>query len=146
MDTYAGEVTMRMPTARTKFYPVICLILVLWLACGPAGHIAGATSLRLDPGLAGIVTADQIPLIVIDRDPNLIWSVIGLKPDYAGMDALVQKFLRSADSSVVARLVLNSRDLVTLEELAPGSYWVTTGGMVSADGERLLWSLPLKIK
>ena len=136
---------MRIPLVSTKVYSAACLLLVLWLSCAQAGHKAGAASLQLDPGLAGIVTASQVPLIVIDRDPNLIWSVIGLEPDYAGMDDLVRKFLRSAHSSVVARLVLKSQGQTWLEELAPGHYWVTTDGLVSAGGERLLWSLPLTV-
>jgi hypothetical protein len=124
----------------------LCLITVLYLlsygGCGRSLPDAGAITVVLDSGLNLSGEEAATGLLVIDRDPNIIWSNVRLDGGYATQDELVESFLAAVDLHVVAKGEL-AESYALLHGLGIDKYWIITADLVRSGDERLLWSLPL---
>ena len=125
--------------ASRRVFPLLFLPYLLAItACEPSRSDIGSIAVVAGYGLVRC----ECDLIVIDRDPNIIWSEVKYSRAYCSVDELVTGFLAAARESAVAtgRLREGRADI---SFSGPGKYWVLTDGLIKLEGERLLWSLPL---
>jgi hypothetical protein len=129
-------------TPRLLLLLIPCLALLTYGGCGRSTPGPVDLTVVLDSGMNLAGEGSATGLLVIDRDPNIIWSNVKFGRGYATQDELVQRFLVAVAGHVVATgELVDGRALLC--GLGSDKYWVVTAGLVRVRQERLLWSLPL---
>ncbi|MBW7998151.1 MAG: hypothetical protein FVQ81_16595 [Candidatus Glassbacteria bacterium] len=132
--------------ARKLTFQLICSTALVISACGPTGPGESELAVSFDPGLLERVGSAATGLLVIDEDPNIIWSRLKLESVFASQRELVDGFLAAAENSALARGRLDGTEPTKLGGLEPGCCWVITTDGIPDGEELLIWSLPAAVE
>ena len=134
------------PSAR-KSCPVAVLAIVLALfgSCREKDPSQSDIVARLGLSIISAIHSQKITLLLVDEDPNVLYSLIKFERVYNSQDELMAELGRVLSGHEVSRGVIGIKGSFVFQDISPGRYWLVTSEPVVAGDERFFWSHPVNI-
>ena len=130
---------------RNSSIAVLIIILSLFWSCHKTVSSTGDIIVRLEFPALSADHSQTIPLVLVDEDPNVIYSLIKFEMVYTSQDELLGEFNRALTAHRVSRGVITRAGSFIFRDLSPGRYWLVTSEPLVIEDERFVWSHPVNI-
>jgi len=130
---------------RNSSVAVLIIILTLFCLCLKTAPYASNIIVRLELSTLSAYHSHTIPLLLVDEDPNIVYSVIKFERAYTSQDELLSEFIRALAGYQVSQGEINHTGSFIFQDVSPGHYWVITSVPLVMENERLVWSHPVNI-
>jgi len=130
---------------RNSSIAVLILILALFCSCLKTALSTSDLIVRLELATLSAYHSQTIHLVLVDEDPNILYSLIKFERVYTSQDELLSEFNKALASHQVSQGVTDRTGNFIFQDISPGHYWVITSEPLVMEDERFVWSHPVKI-
>ena len=130
---------------RNSSIAVLIIILALFWSCHKTVSSTSDVIVRLEFPALSADHSQTIPLVLVDEDPNVLYSLIKFERVYTSHDELLGEFNRALAGHQVSTGVITRAESFIFRDISPGHYWLVTSEPLVMENERFVWSHPVNI-
>ena len=137
---YAGS-----PGQAGSAFSILLFALLIFPACAEKVPVSRDVVVMVEaPGLS-LNPAKGTSFLLIDEDPNVIFSRVKIEFPGADREALFGAFRQAVEGCSVDLGSADENGSLTIRQVPPGSYWVINLDPVGMGDKRIIWAHPVTV-